>query len=137
MRILGLDVGDKRIGIAISDELGHTAQGLISLDRVSQETDIRKIREIMEDYLSEKVVVGIPLRMDGTEGIQAQKVRDFASGLQASISQPVIFWDERLTTVSARKALISGEVRRDRRKRVIDKVAASLILQNYLDSLRR
>lgn len=134
MRILGLDVGDKRIGIAISDELGHTAQGLTSLDRASKEADIRKMKEIIEDYSVEKVVVGIPLRMDGTEGIQAQKVRDFASKLQATIHQPIVFWDERLTTVTARRALISGEVRRAARKRIIDKVAAALILQSYLDS---
>lgn len=137
MRILGLDIGDKRIGIAISDELGHTAQGLMALERSTEGADIDRIKEIMADYSADKVVVGLPLRMDGTVGIQAQKVKGFAERLRAEVSQPVVYWDERLTTATARKALISGEMRRSARRRVIDKVAASLILQSYLDSLRK
>lgn len=158
MRILGLDIGDKRIGIAISDELGHTAQGLMALERSTEgadsstvlsstlsarteggslSKDINRIKEIMADYSVDRVVVGLPLRMDGTIGIQAQKVKKIAERLRAEVSQPVVYWDERLTTAAARKALISGEVRRSARRRVIDKVAASLILQSYLDSLKR
>jgi len=137
MRILGLDIGDKRIGIAISDELGHTAQGLMVLERSTEGADIDRIKEIMADYSADKVVVGLPLRMDGTVGIQAQKAKGFAERLRAEVSQPVVYWDERLTTATARKALISGEMRRSVRRRVIDKVAASLILQSYLDSLRK
>lgn len=137
MRKLGLDVGDKRIGMAISDTLGCTAQGLMTILRKSALVDLMAIRKITQEYEVDEVVVGLPLSLDGSLGTQAKKVLSFVAFLQQRLDVPVKVWDERLTTLVARKALISSEVRRTRRKQVIDKVAAALILQGYLDSQRR
>ncbi|MGI5921962.1 MAG: Holliday junction resolvase RuvX [Syntrophomonadaceae bacterium] len=137
MRIMGLDVGEKRIGIAISDPLGWTAQGHSVLQRKSKKVDFTKIQEICVAYQVEKIVVGLPRNMNGTEGPKALEVRDFAASLQEFLQLPLDFWDERLTTQSAERVLIDADVSRSRRKKVIDKMAAINILQGYLDRQSR
>ena len=132
LRILGLDVGDKRIGVAISDPMGWTAQGLEVLERESQEEFLR-LKEIVELYDVEKIVVGLPKNMNGTLGPQAEKVERFIERIGNDIGLPVVRWDERLSTVAAERSLIEADMSRSRRKRVVDKVAAVLILQSYLD----
>lgn len=134
MRKLGLDIGDKRIGVAISDPRNCIAQSLMTILRKSPLVDLMAIRKIIQKYTVDEVVVGLPLSLDGSLGTQAKKVLSFVAILQQQLNVPVKVWDERLTTLVARKALISSGVRRIRRKQVIDKVAAALILQGYLDS---
>lgn len=135
MRILGLDVGEQRIGVALSDPLGWTAQGLCTLERSQEEEkDVNRLNQIIKEYEVEKVVVGLPKNMNGSLGPQAQKVQDFAQKLEAVCGVAVIFWDERLSTVLAKRTLLDADVSRKKRKRVIDKMAAVVILQSYLDS---
>lgn len=134
MRILGLDIGEKIIGAAISDPLQTIAQGIESIKRKSIKEDIENIKRLINDYEVEKLVVGLPKMMNGTIGIQAQKVINFVQQLENELDIPIIMTDERLTTVIADKALIEGNMRRRKRKQTIDKVAATLILQGYLDS---
>ncbi len=136
LRILGLDVGDKRIGVAISDPMGWTAQGLEVLERESQEEFIR-LKEIVELYDVEKIVVGLPKNMNGTLGPQAEKVERFIEHIGDNLGLPIVRWDERLSTVAAERSLLEADMSRSRRKRVIDKVAAVLILQSYLDFIDR
>jgi len=135
MRIMGLDVGEKRIGIAISDPMGWTAQGHSVLQRSDLETDLQKIRQISKDYEVEKIVVGLPRNMDGTIGPKALEVQEFAALVESGLGIAVEFWDERLSTRSAERLLIEADVSRRRRKQVIDKMAAVNILQPYLDRL--
>lgn len=135
-RILGLDIGDVRIGIAISDELEITAQGLPTFKRIYLEKDIEGIKDIIESHEIETVIIGLPKMLDGTIGVQAQKVIDFTNILKTKINMPVIFWDERLTTSEVNKLLIDADVRRSKRREVADKLAAQLILQGYLDRKR-
>jgi putative Holliday junction resolvase len=137
MRILGLDVGSKRIGIAICDEMGWTAQGVKTLDRRHNGSDLREIRDIADQYGVEKIVVGLPRNMDGSIGPQAQMVRGFVRELREMLDIPIITWDERLSTVEATKILIMGDLSRKERKRKVDVTAAQIILQSYLDSLAR
>ncbi|MDD4334782.1 MAG: Holliday junction resolvase RuvX [Desulfotomaculaceae bacterium] len=135
MRVLGLDLGDKRIGVALSDPLGWTAQGLAVIAGAGgAKSNIRRIREIAEEHEVEKVVVGLPLNMDGSAGPRAEKARAFAGRLAGALGLPVELWDERLTTVQAERLLIKADIKRARRRQVIDKMAAVLILQNYLDA---
>lgn len=134
MRILGLDIGEKIIGAAISDPLQTIAQGIESIKRISIKEDIENIKRLINDYEVEKLVIGLPKMMNGTIGIQAQKVINFVQQLENELDIPIIMTDERLTTVIADKALIEGNMRRRKRKQTIDKVAATLILQGYLDS---
>ena len=132
-RILALDVGDKRIGIAISDELGISAQPLATLERRSGfKADLNDIAKIVEEYGVSKVVVGMPMNMDGSEGEQAAKAREFAERLRRRVRIPVDTWDERLTTAQAERTLIAGDRSRAKRKEVVDQLAAALILENYL-----
>ncbi len=136
MRILGIDLGDKKIGVALSDEMGWTAQGLaviISGGGVAE--NIKRIKELALENKVEKIVVGLPRNMDGSTGPRAEKAREFARRLEKSLGLPVEMWDERLTTVAAEKMLIKADLRRSKRRQVIDKIAAALILQNYLDAL--
>ncbi|MDD5544709.1 MAG: Holliday junction resolvase RuvX [Acidobacteriia bacterium] len=133
-RILGLDVGDVRIGVAVSDPLGITAQALLTIHRAGPEQDFLQIRKLMEEYETQSVILGHPLNMDGTEGPQALKVRAFAQELSDRFGAHVTLWDERLTTSEARKVLISGGMRREKRKQVIDQAAAVILLQSYLDA---
>lgn len=138
MRILGIDLGDKRIGLALSDPMGWTAQGLeVISGSGGSKNDIRKIRDIAVKHEVGKVVVGLPLNMNGSSGPRAEKARDFAGRLAKALDLPVEMWDERLTTAEAQRVLIDADVSRARRKQVIDKMAAILILQNYLDAGHR
>ncbi|HOV79532.1 MAG TPA: Holliday junction resolvase RuvX [Bacillota bacterium] len=134
MRILGLDLGEKRIGVAVSDPMGWTAQGLtVIAGRGPADDDIRKIKNIAKKYEVEKIVVGLPRNMDGSTGPQAEKARKFAGRLERALGLPVETWDERLTTSAAEKLLVTADVSRAGRRKVIDKMAAALILQGYLD----
>ena len=134
MRILGLDVGDRTIGVAVSDPLGFTAQGITTIQRDSLEHDLGQLRLICTDYDIENIVVGLPKNMNGSVGPQGEKALEFIETLRETLGIPVETWDERLSTVSAQKVLIEGNVRRKKRKSIIDKMAAVVILQNYLDS---
>ena len=139
MRILGLDYGSKTVGVAISDPLLITAQGLEIIRRES-EGKIRKtyqrIEELCKEYEVEKIVIGNPKNMNGTEGDRVQKTLEFSDAISRRTGLPVILWDERLTTVSADKVMIESKIRRENRKDYVDEIAAMLILQNYLESIR-
>jgi putative Holliday junction resolvase len=137
MRILGLDIGTKRIGVAVSDELGWTAQGIMTVLRRNGESDLKQIHEIVRQYGVEKVVVGLPRSMDGSLGPQAKMTLGFVQDLREVLGISIITWDERLSTLEATKMLIGAGVSREKRKRTIDMTAAILILQSYLDSLAR
>ena len=136
MRILGLDVGDRTIGVAISDEMGWTAQGVEVIQRRTLEHDLQRLDEIIQQYGVEEIVVGLPKNMNGTIGPRAEMTMEFAEQLKEKVNLPIRMWDERLTTVSAERTLISADMSRKKRKKVIDKMAAMLILQGYLDSKR-
>ncbi len=133
-RILGLDVGEKRIGVAVSDPLGVTAQGLGVLHRKDRDADLARLQEMIRDYRVEKIVVGVPRHMDGRPGKQAQEILDLAATLGEALDAEVVPWDERLTTREAERVLIQADLSRRRRRQVVDQVAAVLILQGYLDS---
>ena len=137
MRTMGLDIGTHTIGIAISDELGITAQGLKTLKRKSMEEDLKEIATIVHQFEIDKIVVGLPKNMNGTLGTQAEIVLKWIKILTDKISVPVETWDERLSTVGASKVLLEADLSRRKRKKVIDKLAAVLILQGYLDNSRR
>lgn len=136
MRVLCLDVGDVRTGVAVSDAIGMTANGIKTIENSNP---IPEIKKIIDDYLDEigSVVIGLPKMMNGTIGSQGEKVMEFAEKLRNEISLPVILWDERLSTSTAEKALIESNVSRKKRKGLRDKVAATVILQSYLDSRGR
>jgi len=136
MRTMGLDIGSRTIGVAISDELAVAAQGLRIIKRKSMEEDLKEIKTIISDYEIEKVVVGLPKNMDGTLGKGAEAVFQWIQAFRESIDLAVVTWDERLTTVQATKILLEADLSRRKRKKVIDKVAAVLILQAYLDHSR-
>jgi putative Holliday junction resolvase len=133
MRLLGLDVGDRTIGVALSDETATLASGLHTVRRADLKRDLRELAELVRDREVETVVVGLPRSLNGSEGPQARKVMAFVEALRIAVKVPVVTWDERFTTVAAENALIEGGVSRERRKGLVDKVAAVLILQNYLD----
>lgn len=139
MRILGLDFGSRTVGVAVSDPLGLTAQGVETIER-KEENKLRKtcarIGELIAEYSAEAIVLGLPKNMNNTEGDRAEKSKEFGAMLERRTGLPVILWDERLTTVAAEQILIESGVRRENRKAVIDKVAACLILQGYLDRLQ-
>ncbi|MGZ3524305.1 MAG: Holliday junction resolvase RuvX [Thermodesulfobacteriota bacterium] len=137
MRIMGLDIGTRTIGIAISDELGITAQGLKTLRRKSMEEDFKEIAAIIRQFEIEKIIVGLPQNMDGTLGTQAEKVLNWMEALKDRVEIPIATWDERLSTVGASRVLLEADLSRRKRKNVIDKLAAVLILQGYLDQSRR
>ena len=134
MRAMGLDVGTKTVGVALSDELGFTAQGLTTVRRTNLKADLAALESIAREHAVERVVVGLPLNMDGSEGPRALASRQFGAALEQALGLPVDFWDERLTTVAAERALLEADVSRQKRKQLIDKVAASLILQGWLDA---
>jgi len=134
MRILALDVGIKKIGIAISDALGITAQSLNTLIRKNKKTDFERIKEIVSGKNVSKIVVGLPLNMNGTVGPKAKDAYDFAEKLKEEIGIPVQLWDERLSTLEANRILLQADMSRGKRKRLDDKIAAQLILQSYLAS---
>lgn len=133
MRYLGLDVGDRRIGVALSDETATLATGLDTLERVGPKKDANAVVALAVRHEAGEIVVGLPRSLDGSVGPQAQKVLDFMQSLRLRTRLPVVAWDERFTTLMAQHALIEADVSRAKRKGVIDKVSAVLILQNYLD----
>lgn len=136
-RVMGLDVGDKTIGVAVSDPLGFTSQGITTIRRKGIKTDLAELKEIIEEYNVEKVVIGLPKNMNNTLGPQGEKVVKFSEKFKKEFNIEIIFQDERLSTVSAERMLISSDVRREKRKKVIDKVAATFILQTYLDTKKK
>jgi putative Holliday junction resolvase len=133
-RVLGIDYGDVRIGIAVSDAMGWTAQGVETIKRQSEDQDLARIGELIREYDVETVVLGFPKNMNGTIGPRGELSQQFAETLKAKFGLPVVLWDERLSTMAAERMLISADVSRKKRKQVVDKMAASIILQNYLDS---
>lgn len=133
-RVAGLDVGERTIGIAVSDLLGITAQGLDTIRRTDLETDLQALATILEEYDVDFVVIGMPKNMNNTMGPSAERAKNFGEMLAEKTSLEIKFWDERLTTVSAQRALLEGDVSRKKRKKVVDKIAAVIILQNYMDS---
>ena len=137
LRVLALDVGDKRIGIAVSDPLGFTAQGLETYTRTDDlQKDVSHLLNLANGYKPVKLVFGMPRNMDGTEGPRAQSTRAFARNLTRLTELPIGYWDERLSTVAAERALLEADTSRKRRAEVIDQVAAGYILQGALDRLR-
>ena len=132
-RKMGLDLGNVNIGIAFSDPLGMFASGFINYRRQSMEQDLKYLADLIVEKEVDTIVVGLPKNMDGTCGERVQFTYDFCDKLKEYTQAKIVFQDERLTTVSAEKLLISADVRREKRKKVIDEVAASIIRQNYLD----
>jgi len=136
-RILALDVGSVRIGVAVSDPLGIIGQPFKVITCSSQEKDIAAIREIVEGTQAVRIVVGLPLNLEGKPGPQANRVLEFVEVLRQAVAVEVVTMDERYTTAGAERFLISANVRRKKRKQIVDKIAAQQILQTYLDRLRR
>ena len=134
-RILALDYGTKRIGVALSDELGWTAQPLETLNRRTLGRDIAHIASLVGTHEVGQVLLGFPLQLDGREGSAIQAMREFQARLEQVVTVPVILWDERLTTKAAEDLLIAADVSRKKRKGVVDRIAASILLQSYLASL--
>ena len=137
MRAMGLDLGTKTIVLAVTDELGITAQGLETQLRAGLRKDLEALHEKATDYAVGRFVIGLPLNMDGSEGPRAEATRKFGVALGEKTGLPVLYWDERLTTVAAQRALLEGDVSRRKRKEVVDQVAAVLILQGWLEAQRR
>jgi putative holliday junction resolvase len=132
-RVLGLDVGEKRIGLAVSDPLGITAQGLEVLTRRDRQSDLDHLLKVAREYHVQQIVVGLPRHMDGRPGAAAPAIMELATALGETLGVEVIPWDERLTTAAAERVLIQADMSRRRRRQVVDQLAAVLILQNYLD----
>lgn len=136
MRVMALDVGSKTIGVAVSDPFGWTAQGLKTIFHTTREKDFIQLRKLVDEYGVEEFVLGKPLNMDGSSGIRVERTMAFAKELAEAFPHiPQRFWDERLTTVMAEKQLIAADVSRRKRKKVIDKMAAVVILEGYLRHL--
>ena len=136
-RILGLDLGQKTIGVAISDPLGFTAQGLTTIRRGSKEKDIEDLKKICDEYKVETIVIGLPKNMNGTIGPSGEIAMAFGKLLEEEFQIEIKFWDERLTTVAAHKAMLEADLSRNKRKKIVDKVAATYILQGYLDMISK
>lgn len=132
MRILGIDYGDSRVGIAVSDMLGITAQGVKTIKNRGIEHLLEDIGEIIKEYNPEKIVIGLPKNMDGTEGFRVDSTKEFKTALEQIYHNEIILWDERLSTVSAMAILNETNTRGKNRKKVLDTVAACIILENYL-----
>lgn len=133
MRKMGLDYGDVRIGIAISDMMGIIANGLETYVRKTEQEDLEHIDKLIKDNLVDTVVLGLPKNMDGSEGDRVELTKQFGQKIEQKSKIKVTYLDERLSSISAEKLLIQADVRREKRKQVIDKIAATIILQNYLD----
>ena len=134
-RLLGLDIGNKTIGVSVSDPLGITAQGVTTIIRASKVEDVEALRALIDEYDVEKLIVGLPKNMNNTLGFQAQRTMNYADYLKEALDMEIIYVDERLTTSRAEAVLMQGGVRRENRKKHVDKLAAVLILQTYLDQL--
>ena len=141
MKKIALDVGDKTIGVAVSDALNITAQGITTIERVGIRKDAGKVMDYIREYDCDTVVICLPKKLDGTDSPQTEKVYEFKTMLENKMRSSgmgnikIVYYDERLTTVMAEKVLIEADIRRNKRKQVIDKQAAVIILQSYLDSL--
>jgi putative Holliday junction resolvase len=131
---MGLDVGSKTVGVAVSDELGFSAHPITTVRRTNLKQDLRELARLIDEKQVGRIVVGLPLNMNGTEGSRATESRKLGDALSEQTKLSVIYWDERLTTVAAEKSLLEADVSRKKRKEVIDQVAACLILQGWLDS---
>jgi putative Holliday junction resolvase len=137
MRILGIDYGDSRIGIAVSDPFGWTAQGIQTIDaKKGMEHVIRAIGEYIESYKAEKIVVGFPRNMNGTVGPRGEKTDQFVKIIEDKFGIPVVKWDERLTTVAAQRVMIETNVKKSKKRGIVDTISATYILQGYLDSIK-
>ncbi|AGA58591.1 MAG: Holliday junction resolvase RuvX [Thermobacillus sp.] len=134
MRIMGLDLGDRRIGVAVSDELGWTAQGVGVVERHRDGRELEEIERLVREREVSEIVVGLPRNMDGSIGPRGEICIAFADMLRGKLQLPVHLWDERLTTAAAERTLLEADVSRRKRRQVVDKLAATLILQHYLDS---
>jgi putative Holliday junction resolvase len=132
-RILGIDVGDKRIGIAVTDPLHITAQGVMTLKRRSREDDLLAFKELIEKYEIKTIVAGLPVSMDGSESAQTRKTINFCQFIKKRLNVEIIYEDERLTSVASEEILIAGNVSRQERKKYVDTLAAQLILQAYME----
>lgn len=135
MRILGLDIGSKTIGVAISDPLGWTAQGIKTIRRSKKEQDLEEIKKICKEYSVETIVIGLPKNMNGSIGESGERVLEFSEQIKSFTGLKVEMWDERLTTVAAHKAMLEADLSRGKRKKIVDKIAAIYILQGYLDRI--
>lgn len=133
MRILGLDVGSKTIGVAVSDPLGFTAQGITTIRRTNKEKDLEEIKKFCDEYKAETIVIGLPKNMNGTIGPSGEIIMAFGKLIEEELKVQIKFWDERLTTVAAHKAMLEADLSRSKRKKIVDKVASTFILQGYLD----
>ncbi|RIW37633.1 Holliday junction resolvase RuvX [Bacillus salacetis] len=136
MRVMGLDVGSKTVGVAVSDAMGWTAQGIetISINEDQSQFGLQRVEELIKEYEVEKVVIGFPKNMNNTVGPRGEASQKYAKLVEDKLSIPTILWDERLTTMAAERILLEADVSRKKRKKVIDKMAAAFILQGYLDS---
>ena len=132
-RILALDVGERTIGLAVSDPFGWTAQGLYTIKRVSKEKDLEQLMKLISEYQVSELLVGLPRNMNGTYGPQAEKVREFIEQIRTEVPCTITEWDERLSTKMAERSLIEADMSRAKRKKIIDTAAAACILQGYLD----
>ncbi|MHB0885898.1 MAG: Holliday junction resolvase RuvX [Bacillota bacterium] len=133
MRLMGLDVGEKTIGVAVSDELGLTAQGVTVIRRVSRKADLKALSDLVVERAVGGLVIGMPRNMDGSIGPKAREAQRFGEWVGEALSLPVEYADERLTTVVAQRALLEADVSRAKRRRVVDQLAAAIILQGHLD----
>jgi putative pre-16S rRNA nuclease len=136
-RVLALDVGSKRIGVAVSDPLGITAQGLETIQRQNKRKDMETLGRLLKDYEVREVVVGLPLRLSGAEGTQSEKMRRFASDLESHFGVTVHLWDERWTSTEANRLLRETELSIEKRGRAVDRMAAILILQSWMEAHKR
>lgn len=134
MRWMGLDVGEKTVGVAVSDELGLTAQGVCTVERRSWAKDLAALGELAREHQVGTLVIGLPLNMDGTEGPRAKASRQFGERARAELGLPYELWDERLSTAEVQRVLIAADVSRKKRRKVVDKLAAQVILQGFLDA---
>ena len=133
-RILAIDYGTRRMGLAISDALGITAQGLETLQRKNRRSDFAHLARVLDQYQVREIVLGYPLRMSGERGLQSEKVAEFARQLRQKFKLPVHLWDERLTSAEANRLLREAEVSKEKRARAVDRMAAVLILQSFLEA---
>lgn len=137
MRILGLDIGTRTVGVAVSDPLGWTAQGITTIKRKNYTEDMNEIKKICDQYGVETIVAGMPKNMNGTIGPSGEMVMEFCERLKSVVNIKIEFWDERLTTVAAHKAMLEADLSRAKRQKIVDKMAATYILQGYLDRISK
>ena len=137
MRILGLDIGSKTIGVAVRNPLGWTAQGVTTIKRDCYTKDVEAVMKICKEYGVETIVAGMPKNMNGTIGPSGEMVKNLCEQIEKSFDGKIEFWDERLTTVAAHRAMLEADLSRAKRKKIVDKIAATYILQGYLDRISK